>query len=138
MDIEDSENNQDNMDLYEMPSEELQKILDAYGHSIDDFKYSLYLKIVQKDTNSSPNSKDPLFDYHAKYLQAISFWISLLDHANINTPIITDPIVQDKFNKITNITNFFVSNDDSDYRILAYNILSKKSTEHPEFFNLNK
>ena len=137
MDIEDSENNQDKMDLYEMPSEELQKILDAYGNSIDDFKYALYLKIVQKDTNSKPNSKDPLYDYHAKYLQAISFWISLLDHADINAPIINESVVHDNFNMITNMTKYFVSNN-TDYRILAYNILSKKSTEHPEFFNLNK
>jgi hypothetical protein len=137
MDIEDNDSNTDNMDLYEMPSEELQKILDAYGQSIDDFKYTLYLNIVQKDTNSRPNSKDPLYDYHAKYLQAISFWISLLDHAIINEPIINDSKVQDKFNIITNMTKNFVSND-TDYRILAYNILSKKSTEHPEFFNLVK
>ena len=137
MDIEDIDNNQDKMDLYEMPSEELQKLLDAYGQSIDDFKYSLYLKIVQKDTNSTPNSKDPLYDYHAKYLQAISFWISLLDYANAKEPIINDSAVQNKFNIITNMTKNFISND-TDYRILAYNILSKKSTEHPEFFNFNK
>ena len=119
--------------LDEMPNEDLEKLQEKYSSLIDKYKYDLYSKIVTKDTESENDSKNPIYEYHSLYLQSIAYWISLLDYRPIPEPDL-DKDIKNEFNNITDITHNII-NSNTDTRVIAYNILNKKSIERPEFFN---
>jgi hypothetical protein len=119
--------------LDEMPNEKLEELQENYSNLIDKYKYNLYSKIVAKDTESEDDSKDPIYEYHSLYLHSIAFWISLLDHRSIPEPNL-DQDLKTEFDTITATTQDII-NSGTDTRVIAYNILNKKSVERPEFFN---
>jgi hypothetical protein len=119
--------------LDEMPNEKLEELQENYSNLIDNYKYKLYSKIVAKDTESEDDSKDPIYEYHSLYLHSIAFWISLLDHRSIPEPNL-DENLKKEFDNITVATQDII-NSGTDTRVIAYNILNKKSIERAEFFN---
>jgi hypothetical protein len=122
--------------LDEMPNEDLTKLVDDYSKNIDIFKKTLYDKIVSKDTQSNNDSKDPIYKYHALYLYIIAYLISLLDHRQIPEPNMDEDIKPAFDGLVKNTQN--IINSGSDSRVLAYNVLNKKSIERPEFFNVQQ
>jgi hypothetical protein len=119
--------------LDEMPNAKLEQLQEKYSNLIDKYKYDLYSKIVAKDTESEDDSKNPIYEYHSLYLQSIAHWISLLDHRSVPEPNL-DEDLKKEFNDITVMTQTIIGSD-TDSRVIAYNILNKKSIERPEFFN---
>jgi hypothetical protein len=119
--------------LDEMPNAELEQLQETYSKLIDKYKYNLYSKIVAKDTESEDDSKNPIYGYHSLYLQSIAHWISLLDHRSVPEPNL-DEDLKKEFDTITVMTQNIIDSD-TDSRVIAYNILNKKSIERPEFFN---
>lgn len=122
--------------LDEMPSEDLTNLVNDYSNSIDTFKKNLYDKIVSKDTKSNNDSKDPIYEYHSLYLYIIAYLISLLDHRQIPEPSI-DQDIKPAFDSIVIMTQNIIGSG-ADSRVLAYNVLNKKSIERPEFFNVQQ
>ena len=114
----------------EMNLEELNQLEASYSSLIDKYKYDLYNKIVAKDTQSATNSIDPIYTYHSLFLQSLAYWISLLDHVNIPEPelLYLPENLKDNFRNIVNETKNII-NSKADYRVIAYNILNKKTTE---------
>ncbi len=118
------------------PDPNLQKEIEEYTDKLDNFKYELYTQIVQKDNSHSANSIDPLYNYHAFYLQCIGFWIGVLDHGNLSLPYSTNTSIKKYQDDLTALTLKF-KEQSTDARILAYSVLMKKSTEHPYIFPSN-
>lgn len=120
----------------EMPDEKLQEVINEYTQIIDDYKYNLYMELVAKSTNPNTDSNDPLYKYNSLYLQSIAYWMNLLDYGNLPEPYLNGKL-KTQFENITKITKNII-NTDQDNRVIAYNILLKKSIERPEFFNNRK
>jgi len=114
-------------------NEKLMEDINNYTKKINIFKKDLYNSIVKKDTSHNSNSLGPVYDYHGSLMQLLGFWISILDHYNLQMPAIHDPELQQSAVEITQITQKF-RQESVDSRIQAYNVLLKKSTEHPYFF----
>jgi len=124
------------MDEAPIPNEVFQKI-DIYTTLINTFKKKLYEVTVQNNTTQSANSLKPIYEYHAVYLHCLGYWISILDNLVLKAPEIKDTQLQEKFNEITQKT-VELNTESHDSRTLTYNVLLKKSTEHPYIFINNE
>jgi hypothetical protein len=104
--------------------------IEALSTEYEKFKYNLYKEIVQSDLEHDAQDLGALFDYHGIILQTIGYWISVLDHEYLVQPEFPTEELQDEFEAMTNkIYKLLMINADS--RTLLYNLLFKKSIEHP-------
>jgi len=114
-------------------NEKLIEEIKIYTQKINKFKKDLYDTIVYKDKTHNSNTLGPVYDYHGSLMHFIGFWISILDHYKLQMPAVNDPNVQQKAMEITQMTENF-RKESVDSRTEAYNVLLKKSTEHPYIF----
>ena len=114
-------------------NEKLIEEIGVYTKKINKFKKELYTSIVNKDKTHNANSLGPVYDYHGSLMQFIGFLMSILDHYKLQMPAINDPNVQQSAMEITQMTEN-LRKESVDSRTEAYNVLLKKSTEHPYIF----
>jgi hypothetical protein len=113
------------------------KAIDELSTVYEKFKYNIYKEIVQSDLEHDAQDLGALFDYHGIILQTIGYWISVLDHEYLVQPEFPTEELQDEFEAITNRI-YKLQMIGADSRTLTYNLLFKKSVEHPfRFFNNN-
>jgi len=114
-------------------NEKLMEEINVYTKKINKFKKDLYTSIVNQDKTHNANSLGPVYDYHGSLMQFIGFLMSILDHYKLQMPAINDPNVQQTAIEITQMTEN-LRKESVDSRTEAYNVLLKKSTEHPYIF----
>jgi hypothetical protein len=117
-----------NLEILEVNHDVLETI-DKLKKDIYDFKEQLYHHIILADRKHEASDLGSMISFHSIFLQAIAYFIGMLDSQLVPEPKFT--IGRDKvaFLKIKEkIKN--VSNESPDSRILVYSLLFQFSTQH--------
>ena len=120
---------QRNDDMQEI-SKEIQEAVEELRKQIFKFKKQLFLDVVSNDKQHAASDLGAMKSFHALFLQAISYWIGLLD---------SSPVPPPKFKLQRNIDEFaaltegiqYVQGINSDANTLVYSMLFTFSTQHP-------
>lgn len=107
-------------------------VLNAVGQlrlGIFAFKKKMFYHIVSNDKAHSPGDIGSMITFHSLFLQALSYWIGLLDSKPVPPPSLPKPLVKD-FKVLTTAIEK-VYQEDSDSRVLVYDMLFTLLTLHP-------
>lgn len=111
-------------------SKEVREAVETLRKQIFKFKKQLFLDVVSNDTQHNASDLGAMKSFHALFLQAVSYWIGLLDSAPVPAP---------KFKQQQNISDFktltegitYVKDLNTDANTLVYSMLFSFSTQHP-------
>lgn len=92
-------------------------------------KRKMFYELVSNDTRHNAGDMGSMITFHSLFLQAVSYWIGLLDSKPTPPPTLPKKLVKD-FKSLTNAIDT-VAHEDSDARVLVYNLLFSFSTQHP-------
>jgi hypothetical protein len=117
-------------DELEPVSKEVNKAVEALRQQIFKFKKQLFLDIVSNDKAHVAKDLGAMTSFHALFLQAVSYWIGLLD---------TNPVPPPQFQQQRNIDEFdalskgiqYIQGLNSDAKTLVYSMLLQFSIQHP-------
>lgn len=93
------------------------------------FKKKMFYHIVSNDKAHSPGDIGSMMTFHSLFLQALGYWIGLLDSKPVPPPSLPKQLVKD-FKVLTSSIDK-VAHEDLDARVLVYNMLFSFSTQHP-------
>lgn len=111
-------------------SKEVHDAVETLRREIFKFKKQLFLDVVSNDKQHNADDLGAMKSFHALFLQAISYWIGVLD---------SSPVPPPKFKQQRNIKEFdtltegikYIQGINSDANTLVYSMLFSFSTQHP-------
>jgi len=124
-------------DTLEDVNKETIEAIDLLKKNIYKFKKITYDDIVNGDKDHDAADMGAMMTYHALYLQAIAFWIGLLDGRPVPNPIYSSN--QHK-RMLVVLTNKIIQTArmSQDARTQVYSLLFRFSTQHPFEFAESK
>ena len=131
--------NQEDSDRLDLPDENEKieevnhKILDAIdtlNTNIYKFKEITYNDIVNHDKSHDASDMGAMMTYHALFLQAIAFWIGLMDSQSVPLPDYSSENHRRLLNRLTKKI-LEISALGVDARTQVYSLLVRFSTQHP-------
>ena len=117
-------------DTMEDINTETLKNIDTLKVNIIEFKKQLFNNVVSNDTTHAASDLGSMMSFHARFLESIAYWISLLDEKPRSEPTFEAGRDRMRFQKISKFIED-VSKTNSDARTLVYSMLFTFSTQHP-------
>lgn len=127
---------QEDTDPLSVPDEKLEEINIQTQHAVEDIKHAIlkfkadfYKEYVGNDKNHNPQELGAMMGFHALFLQALGFWIGLLDNKPVPKPVLESGHERRSFYLITKAIQKVISNPDG--RTLVYSLLFHFAQQHP-------
>ncbi len=111
-------------------SQEVHQAIDELRAKIFKFKKQLFLDVVSNDTQHTASDLGAMKSFHALFLQAISYWIGLLDSSPVPPPKLQKQSNIDEFDALTKGIQY-IQGLNTDANTLVYSMLFQFSTQHP-------
>ena len=111
-----------------------QQAVEGIKRAIQKFKSDFYRGYVGNDKGHNPNDLGAMMGFHALFLQALGFWIGLLDSKPVPKPTLESGRDRRTFDLITKSIQQVAANPDG--RTLIYSLLFHFAQQHP--FDLGK
>ena len=111
-------------------SKEIREAVDTLRQQIFKFKKQLFLDVVSNDKQHKASDLGAMKSFHALFLQAISYWIGLLDSAPVPPPKFKQQRNIDEFTTLTEGIKY-IQGINTDANTLVYSMLFSFSTQHP-------
>jgi hypothetical protein len=116
-------------------TKEVHEAVETLRQQIFKFKKQLFLDVVSNDKDHKASDLGAMKSFHALFLQAISYWIGLLDSSPVPPPKFRQQRNINEFDTLTKGINY-VQGHNADANTLVYSMLFSFSTQHP--FNLGQ
>jgi hypothetical protein len=127
---------QEDTDPLAVPDDRLEEIniqtqnaVEAIKGAIIKFKRDFYRDYVGNDKGHNPNDLGAMMGFHALFLQALGFWIGLLDSKPVPKPTLESGRDRRIFDLITKSIQQVAASPDG--RTLVYSLLFHFAQQHP-------
>lgn len=111
-------------------SKEIREAVETLRQQIFKFKKQLFLDVVSNDKQHKASDLGAMKSFHALFLQAVSYWIGLLDSAPVPPPKFKQQRNIDEFQTLTEGLKY-IQGINTDANTLVYSMLFSFSTQHP-------